>query len=346
MANSKNITEIALLVAFGAAEGYAMYESRLTHPTVLRSQMTFHSFVVMKMFLSALGTSMVTQAAFSRIAGSDRFESTRGYRKTTLGMVRIFIGCFVLGVGMTLAGSGPTMTPVQLGSMVPDAPMTFLGCLVGTAVAVLLEPFIPNMILPWDEAFSNNAQVLDDIAAVTYESLAFTMGSVILFAALGLDYVIPHAADLAKLGIAPGLVHPIAAGLVVGLNQIPIRVISGVGQGGTYAYTVITSTISGGVIAPGSSLFYHRDNWYAPAFVVAGLGLGGYLAGQNSVVPAGPSRPFLAFIGGVLMLLGGKVARGCTCGRGISGFSELSVPSMVGTVAIFAGAMVMAAIPH
>jgi len=46
-----------------------------------------------------------------------------------------------------------------------------------------------------------------------------------------------------------------------------------------------------------------------------------------------------AFLGGVLMLFGGKMARGCTCGRGITGFSEFSVPSILGTIGIFAGAM-------
>jgi len=42
------------------------------------------------------------------------------------------------------------------------------------------------------------------------------------------------------------------------------------------------------------------------------------------------------------MLFGSRAAGGCTCGHGISGMSELSLQSVVGTMGIFGGAIVTA----
>eukprot|EP00759_Apiculatamorpha_spiralis_P038521 PhF_6_TR37673/c0_g1_i1/m.56065/K07112/K07112; uncharacterized protein len=88
--------------------------------------------------------------------------------------------------------------------------------------------------------------------------------------------------------------------------------------------------------------------WHQFSFVLVGLTLGGYLAQVNDQFPSvkksdlGSHEYLLHFLGGVFMLFGGKMARGCTCGRGVTGFSELSVPSIVGTVGIFAGAIATA----
>ncbi len=48
-------------------------------------------------------------------------------------------------------------------------------------------------------------------------------------------------------------------------------------------------------------------------------------------------RFIIAFIGGVLMGLGARWARGCTSGHGISGNMQLSTASLVASVCFFAG---------
>lgn len=55
----------------------------------------------------------------------------------------------------------------------------------------------------------------------------------------------------------------------------------------------------------------------------------------GSVSPA--KRYSVAFIAGFLMLLGARIADGCTSGHGLSGTAQLAVGSIVAVVAMFAG---------
>ena len=45
----------------------------------------------------------------------------------------------------------------------------------------------------------------------------------------------------------------------------------------------------------------------------------------------------MAFVGGFLMLLGARIADGCTSGHGISGIAQLSIGSFIAVAAMFAG---------
>jgi uncharacterized membrane protein YedE/YeeE len=51
-----------------------------------------------------------------------------------------------------------------------------------------------------------------------------------------------------------------------------------------------------------------------------------------------------AFTGGMLMILGARVANGCTSGHGITGLSQLSIGSLVATPSMFAGGIAAALI--
>jgi hypothetical protein len=53
---------------------------------------------------------------------------------------------------------------------------------------------------------------------------------------------------------------------------------------------------------------------------------------------ASPVRRYaLAFVAGFLMLLGARIADGCTSGHGLSGMAQLAVGSTVALAAMFAG---------
>jgi uncharacterized membrane protein YedE/YeeE len=53
-------------------------------------------------------------------------------------------------------------------------------------------------------------------------------------------------------------------------------------------------------------------------------------------------RAPIAFAGGFIMVLGARIADGCTTGHGISGMAQLAVGSMVAVAAMFAGAIATA----
>jgi uncharacterized membrane protein YedE/YeeE len=58
--------------------------------------------------------------------------------------------------------------------------------------------------------------------------------------------------------------------------------------------------------------------------------------------PSPAKRYAVAFIAGFLMLLGARIADGCTSGHGLSGMAQLAVGSMVAVAAMFAGGIATA----
>ena len=55
-------------------------------------------------------------------------------------------------------------------------------------------------------------------------------------------------------------------------------------------------------------------------------------------------RYAVAFVAGFLMLLGARIADGCTSGHGLSGMAQLSVGSTVAVAAMFAGGIATASL--
>jgi hypothetical protein len=84
------------------------------------------------------------------------------------------------------------------------------------------------------------------------------------------------------------------------------------------------------------------------SFLVLGLLIGGFAASRLSRQPApepaavhpGETRSWLryrdAFVGGVLIIFGARLAGGCTSGHIISGITQLSVAGMVFGAGVFA----------
>ena len=55
-------------------------------------------------------------------------------------------------------------------------------------------------------------------------------------------------------------------------------------------------------------------------------------------------RYAVAFVAGFLILLGARIADGCTSGHGLSGMAQLSVGSTVAVAAMFAGGIATASL--
>jgi uncharacterized membrane protein YedE/YeeE len=56
------------------------------------------------------------------------------------------------------------------------------------------------------------------------------------------------------------------------------------------------------------------------------------------------ARAPMAFAGGFIMVLGARIADGCTTGHGISGIAQLAVGSTVAVAAMFIGGIAVAAL--
>ncbi len=88
-------------------------------------------------------------------------------------------------------------------------------------------------------------------------------------------------------------------------------------------------------------------SWQVPyaAATVLGAALSRHIAAERSVADAdgvvGVSVT-AAFAGGFLMLIGARMAGGCTSGHGLSGMAMLQAHSLVAVVAMFAGGIATA----
>lgn len=333
MSDTEAAVRAAMLIGFGALEGYAFATSGMTYPAAFRAQMDFSKFILLQVFLGAVGSSMLIQALLS-IIRHDVFDNSRVWKYTHVGLHRIVPGCALLGAGMAIAGSGPTMLPAQLAAGTTSALWTLLGAVGGGALFAFLEEkgWFHTDFTPRKE----KKLVLEQVLGGHYALWASIFGSAMIAGCLAIPRMFDTSND--QRALSPLLTTaPILAGLSVGLNQIPVRVLSECGQGGSRALMQLVWAATGGKVAKrfkvkGISCCNQL------AYVWGGTFAGALIASRALSLPAPPGYSIAeSVIGGALMMFGARVAAGCTCGHGVSGFSELSLQSMVGAAAIFAG---------
>jgi uncharacterized protein len=152
--------------------------------------------------------------------------------------------------------------------------------------------------------------------------------------------------------------NPYAAGFGLGLVLLAAFVIMGRGLGASGAFSsLVASAVR--TVAPqhtAANEFYAEyvgDGTKNPlmdwlVFEVIGVFAGGLLSAALArrivkSIERGPSttnrwRLLFAFIGGALMGIGAKLARGCTSGQGLTGGALLGVGSWAFMMCVFAGA--------
>ena len=162
----------------------------------------------------------------------------------------------------------------------------------------------------------------------------------------------------AGVGRAPQpYANPYVAGIGLGLVLLAAFVIMGRGLGASSAFTTI---VSAGVnaVAPAHARAnpyyaeYLGDGTTSPlldwtVFEVLGVIVGGFISGTlagrvRAGVERGPrisnaGRLLYAFVGGGLMGIGARLARGCTSGQALTGGALLNVGSWAFMMCVFAG---------
>ncbi|MDX1710373.1 MAG: YeeE/YedE thiosulfate transporter family protein [Rhodovibrionaceae bacterium] len=155
--------------------------------------------------------------------------------------------------------------------------------------------------------------------------------------------------------------HPLAAGVLLGLVLLLTFLVTGHGLGASGFFTRLAAAV-GGWLAPAAS----AANAYLGPYVggaslagwitweILGVFLGGLIGSLWSGrfrlgVEGGRSQPTgrrlaYAFLGGILVGFGSRLARGCTSGLGLSGGAVLSVGGFLFLAGFFAaGLLVMQA---
>lgn len=156
---------------------------------------------------------------------------------------------------------------------------------------------------------------------------------------------------------------PYVAGIVIGLLQIPAFLLIETALGASSSYVTIGGLVASWLDPAALKIDYIArhiaatgKNWWQVA-LVAGVAIGALLSVKFSGAHRQPISPIwsralgsvspahrytMAFIAGFIMLLGARIADGCTSGHGLSGTAQLAVGSIVAVAAMFAGGIVTA----
>lgn len=137
------------------------------------------------------------------------------------------------------------------------------------------------------------------------------------------------------------------SGILIGLTVPLLYIFAG------KAFGISTSLQQvGAMCAPNSNMEYLRGHDRKAHFwtlvFVAGIGVGAFIASHYLSSDPKPLLPasYKSVAGGIKLLIGGflvgfgsRYAGGCTSGHSITGISNLNWPSLVATIAFFAGGL-------
>jgi len=158
---------------------------------------------------------------------------------------------------------------------------------------------------------------------------------------------------------------PYAAGILIGLLQIPAFLIIETALGASSSYVTVGAAIASLVDPSLLNIEYaakhvavNAKNYWQVA-LVAGIALGAFTSMKLSGAAREPISPIwtkalgsssaglryaVAFVAGFLMLFGARIADGCTSGHGLSGMAQLSVGSTIAVAGMFAGGIATASL--
>jgi len=346
---------VGLLV--GIAFGFAFEKSKVFFPQVVRGQMQMTGFIMMKMFLAATATGLVAIGVMekfgylSRVSKASRLCGQYGAN---------VVGGLLLGSGMTITGACPGTVLSQFGSLVSSSSFTLLGCLGGALSFGYVHKFLSSLIQGFME--TSHAPTLDQLFGKPPLQLSLTVAAVFAAFTLLLEYLVPWTEEIKSVlvnvpnehsfGIFSKAWPPAFAGVVIGLLQIPSYLFVGVSLGTSSSYVAIASQVS--------KFFNPNHHKHAPYFtsftkpsdlyqvglifgIMLGTAISVYISGSVYNIKLVVS-PLEAFMGGILLIYGARLAGGCTSGHGISGIARLSSASFVTTACMFAGGMVTASL--
>lgn len=344
-----NAVALFVLTGCGVFEGYVMNRVGLSDPTAITQQFTFHTWIVLIVFVSAVAASMLVGGVLDFVVPS-LYERTRSGRKDRAGYVRTVIGGCGVGIGLAICGSGPTILPTQLAAGTGTAWATLVGMLAGALCYSIFDHFYGEGIsCPLRLADKTN---LDDRLEIRFCYIGIPVGVLVFggVAALNLAYLTPER-DSPKLQLGPSwgtskAWPAIVLGACIGGLQIVYRVLGQRGQGGATSFMSVISTLTCGKLAPKQLLWDSEKGGlkigmlWQPAFVFIGTSLGS-LAARETGSPIPPGLTYWrAVVGGFVVLFSARISNSCTCG-GITLAGESNLEGLLMVTCVFIMAVVM-----
>lgn len=325
--------------------GVALEKGRVFEPIVIRQQMLLSNFTMLKMFLSACATGMLSFSVLSMIPATS-VKMDRAVKEFTKALgtktaASAALGGALLGTGMTLSGACPGMVLIQVGAAVPNALYTFTGALCGAFLYAFTHCWLSCGL---DEKEEPEYSTLDEYLETPHFNLALPMAALLGTAVFALDFFAPWATEVEVYGegiMGSRAWPPYVAGSIVGLLQIPVVLIVGDTLGTTTGVMTMAAQILNipSMRKEGGHLKQFKTgilNWWQVFFMFGAVG-GAFVSSSMSDTrgSVGGVHPAVGLGGGVLLIYGSRLAGGCTSGHGLSGMGLLALLSFVAVPAMF-----------
>jgi len=318
----------------GALFGAALTASSVYLPSIILSQLSLTSTLMLKTFLTASACSAIIIYLSNKLGYAKLPHRTN----TSYGWFGAYdanlVGGLLQGLGMALTGACPGTVLVQVALGMRTAGLVLVGSLLGGAGFVVLSPRIRRIgggqsavatdALVKEHTIMQRLKVQNETAVLGYEAMLVGM-----------------IAAVDRLGLSQDgrsfWVDPIVGGLMIGIAQASSVLLSKKTLGVSSAYSDLAGHLSSLVRGKGLS------GGFGNIFFAGGVMVGARLASQRIplVVESGPTVSVAsALFGGFCSIFGARMAGGCTSGHGISGMSTLSVSSFVTVAGMFGGGIV------
>lgn len=363
----KDIFEIVskLVACFlcGMVMGLALEKGRVFEPRSIRCQFTYQTWIMMKMFLSAVATGLLCLGALSILPFTKQsFENARQEYVsclTTKGVLTATIGGMLLGAGMALSGACPGMVLAQVGAWVGGGSglVTFVGCLTGAFVYGVCNPFFEKHL---GRSAPYQKQLADDwISKLPFAFFAFSLCAVMAVIVVGLEFwkpwrteILPSPAEnfTTTWFMTDYAWPPYVAGILIGCLQIPLVLVVKDTIGGSSSYCTISSQVlvtkRMEAAIPYLAKFKRGVSSWWQVFFVLGVIFGAMLSSliSHTIAQTDGVGWAVSFIGGFVMLFGARVGGGCTSGHGLSGVGVLALVSFVAVASMFVGGTIVGVI--
>ena len=323
-----------LILLFGFLFGALLQSAKLNKYNTISGMARLEDYTVAKAIAVAVGVGAILLSIEIGLG----FAS---WHVKPLLLAGIGIGGLIFGAGMAILGYCPGTLPVSLGEGSMDALIGIIGGIVGGIVYTLIQPSIQGMLGPDLGKISLNSAVG---GGALYYILVFVFGLALVAIAFLLNKIERKKSFnwlYAGIGLA-------VLNCIVFLTAVFDRPI---GASTTYPYVgdFLTGLTSNNYFAA----IEKPGKW--ELIFLAGAVLSGLVlslirkdfkiqlihSGWSKTEGKSPVKRIIwAFVGGFIMLIGARMAGGCTSGHVISGGMQIAVSSLVFGAFVFIGLLV------
>ncbi|HCY40577.1 MAG TPA: transporter [Prolixibacteraceae bacterium] len=323
-----------LILFFGFLFGAILQSAKLNKYNTISGMARLEDYTVAKAIAVAVGVGAILLSIEIGLG----FAS---WHVKPLLLAGIGIGGLIFGAGMAILGYCPGTLPVSLGEGSLDALIGIIGGIVGGIVYTLIQPSIQGMLGPdlgkisLQSATGGGAfyYILVVVFGLALVAIAFFLNKIErkksynwLYAGIGLAVLncIVFLSSLTNRVIGASTSYPYLGDSITGLTDNDY--FASTVKSGTWELIFLAGAMLSGLVIS----LIRKD------FKIQLIHTGWAKTEGNSSA----KRIIWAFVGGFIMLIGARMAGGCTSGHVISGGMQIAASSLLFGAFVFAGLLI------